>query len=122
MTIMAPAPTTTYAAFDTRLGRCRIGWTDSGIRRVRLPEPDEARAARGPTDEAHPPEPVAAVIRDLVAHLGGEPRDFSAVALDWSGVDGFARRVYAATREIPAGRTTTYGEIAERIGAPGEAR
>jgi len=123
MSVMAPAETT-YASFETRLGRCRIGWTANGIARVRLPEVDEARAARraAAEAEAEPTESVAAVIRDIAAHLSGQTRDFSSVALDWSGLDDFARRVYAATRAIPAGRTATYGEIAERIGAPGEAR
>ena len=34
----------------------------------------------------------------------------------------FERRVYAAVRAIPRGRTRTYGEVADRIGAPGAAR
>jgi methylated-DNA-[protein]-cysteine S-methyltransferase len=117
--------TTGSAAFDTRIGRCRIGWTERGIARIRLPETREARATRRfatETAEADPPEAVAAAIRDIVAHLGGQARDFSGVALDWSGIGEFARRVYTETRAIPAGRTATYGEIAERIGAPGEGR
>ena len=38
------------------------------------------------------------------------------------GVAGFHRRVYDAARAIPPGKTLAYGEIAERIGAPGAAR
>jgi methylated-DNA-[protein]-cysteine S-methyltransferase len=34
----------------------------------------------------------------------------------------FDRRVWAALEKIPYGTTVTYGEIAERIGAPGRAR
>jgi methylated-DNA-[protein]-cysteine S-methyltransferase len=34
----------------------------------------------------------------------------------------FDRRVWEALRAIPHGTTTTYGELAERIGAPGQAR
>lgn len=34
----------------------------------------------------------------------------------------FERRVYAAVRRIPRGRTLTYGEVADRAGAPGAAR
>jgi methylated-DNA-[protein]-cysteine S-methyltransferase len=34
----------------------------------------------------------------------------------------FDRRVWRALEEIPYGTTATYGEIAERIGAPGRAR
>jgi AraC family transcriptional regulator of adaptative response/methylated-DNA-[protein]-cysteine methyltransferase len=34
----------------------------------------------------------------------------------------FQQRVWQALKEIPAGATASYGEIAERIGAPGSAR
>jgi AraC family transcriptional regulator of adaptative response/methylated-DNA-[protein]-cysteine methyltransferase len=34
----------------------------------------------------------------------------------------FQQRVWQALREIPAGSTVSYGELAERIGAPGSAR
>jgi methylated-DNA-[protein]-cysteine S-methyltransferase len=34
----------------------------------------------------------------------------------------FDRRVWGALRAIPHGTTTTYGELADRIGAPGRAR
>jgi methylated-DNA-[protein]-cysteine S-methyltransferase len=34
----------------------------------------------------------------------------------------FDRRVWSAVRDIPPGATATYGEIAERVGAPGRAR
>ena len=34
----------------------------------------------------------------------------------------FQQRVWQALREIPAGRTASYGEIAKRIGAPGSVR
>ena len=34
----------------------------------------------------------------------------------------FQQRVWRALRNVPAGTTATYGEIAERIGAPGAAR
>jgi methylated-DNA-[protein]-cysteine S-methyltransferase len=42
-----------------------------------------------------------------------------ALALDGSS---FERRVWSALLEIPYGETTTYGEIARRIGDPGAAR
>jgi methylated-DNA-[protein]-cysteine S-methyltransferase len=37
-------------------------------------------------------------------------------------VPAFEREVYAAAREIAPGRTATYGDIAKRIGRPGQAR
>ena len=37
-------------------------------------------------------------------------------------IDDFRRAVYAATREIPAGTTRSYGEVARAIGRPDGAR
>jgi O-6-methylguanine DNA methyltransferase len=114
------------ARFDTDFGRCAIAWSDLGIVRVRLPEGDERHGARGLEDlgalEADPPPFTADAIREIAAHLGGGLRDFLGVPLDLSSVGDFARRLYAAARSVPAGRTATYGEIAERAEAPGEAR
>jgi len=41
--------------------------------------------------------------------------------LDLRGTD-FHQRVWQALLEIPYGETTSYGELAERIGSPGQAR
>ena len=43
------------------------------------------------------------------------------VELDLRGTT-FQRRVWQALREIPAGSTATYREVAMQIGAPGSAR
>lgn len=119
-------PAIKYARFDTVLGRCGIVWTNRGIARIQLPERDEElalrRLAHGGGTQTDPPEPIVATIRDIVLHLGGQPQDFSGVELDLNGVAGFPRRVYAAARKIEAGRTATYGEIAELAGSPGQAR
>jgi O-6-methylguanine DNA methyltransferase len=112
--------------FETSLGRCAIAWSERGVVRVRLPGADDGHVRRPLDDlggaETDPPPFIAAAILDIAAHLGGELRDFHDVPLDLSAVGDFPRRVYAAARMIPAGRTATYGEIAERAGAPGEAR
>ncbi len=42
--------------------------------------------------------------------------------LDLTGYTPFQRRVYAALRKVPAGKTITYGELAKRAGYPGAAR
>ncbi len=115
-----------YHRFDTPLGRCGIAWTDRGVARFQLPEPDDRRGVasleRLGAVPAEPPPEIAAGVRDAVRHLAGDARDFSAVPLDLEGVGDFARRVYAAARRVPAGSTATYGEIAAAIGEPGEAR
>ena len=117
-----------YALFDTALGRCGIAWSARGVVAVQLPEADEAttrsrlaRSARG-APEAAPPPAVRAAIEAIAALLAGAKRDLEDVVLDESGVPDFHRRVYAAARRIPPGRTATYGELAAQLGLPGAAR
>jgi AraC family transcriptional regulator of adaptative response/methylated-DNA-[protein]-cysteine methyltransferase len=60
----------------------------------------------------------------FVAHVVGRvdvPRPGLDLPLDVRGT-AFQQRVWQALREIPAGRTASYREIAERIGAPGAVR
>ena len=117
-----------YALFDTALGRCGIAWSARGVVAVQLPEADEAttrsrlaRSARG-APEAAPPPAVRAAIEAIAALLAGAKRDLEDVVLDESGVPDFHRRVYAAARRIPPGRTATYGELEPQLGLPGAAR
>jgi methylated-DNA-[protein]-cysteine S-methyltransferase len=38
--------------------------------------------------------------------------------VELEGVGPFARKVYDAAREIPIGKTSTYGELAKKLGQP----
>jgi methylated-DNA-[protein]-cysteine S-methyltransferase len=111
-----------YAIFETAIGATGIVWSERGIAGVQLPERSQ-RATRDrllrrfpPARETAPPAKVQRAIDDIVALLGGEPRDLTHVALDTEGLDDFNRRVYAVARTIPPGATLSYGEIAERLG------
>jgi methylated-DNA-[protein]-cysteine S-methyltransferase len=42
--------------------------------------------------------------------------------LDLSGIGGIRKKVYEALARLPAGRTVTYAELAQRIGHPGAHR
>ncbi|MFI9202049.1 methylated-DNA--[protein]-cysteine S-methyltransferase [Streptomyces sp. NPDC053048] len=64
------------------------------------------------------PFPEAA--RQLAAWFAGESTGFD-LPLRLEGTP-FQRRVWEGLREIPYGETVTYGELAERIGAPGASR
>lgn len=55
------------------------------------------------------------------AYFSGDLRALDAVAVRPRGT-AFQQRVWRALREIPPGKTATYGEIAERLGSPGAAR
>ena len=124
-----------YCLFDTPLGRCGIAWQDDGRSVVRpavtllqLPEVTtertEARMARasGAPRPSAPPPPIAEIIERLRKHLEGEAQDLRDIVVDLTGTDDFARQVYEAAREIPAGQTRTYGEIARALGQPREAQ
>jgi methylated-DNA-[protein]-cysteine S-methyltransferase len=55
-------------------------------------------------------------------YFAGKSVDFTPLALDLAGVSDFHRRIYDAARAIGWGETATYGELAQRVGAPGAAR
>jgi methylated-DNA-[protein]-cysteine S-methyltransferase len=78
----------------------------------RFPEAQEATASAAAERAC---DAIASLLR-------GETCDLSAISLDMSSVPPFHRRVYDAARKIPRGTTTTYGSLAERIGAAGAAR
>jgi methylated-DNA-[protein]-cysteine S-methyltransferase len=119
---------TSFALFDTAVGRCAIAWDDDVIVGLQLPE---ARAAdtralmRDRFDGAHeaaPPRSVQQVIDAVNASLRGEADDLADVPLALDDVPPFARRVYEVVRTIPAGETLSYGEVAVAVGSPGAAR
>jgi methylated-DNA-[protein]-cysteine S-methyltransferase len=106
--------------FTTALGDCALDWDDDGITGVHMP-----RAAR--TREPHAPIEIPEHVReaaDLITRLlAGESVDLTGIAISHGDrAEEFARRVYAATREVGPGETTTYGEIARALGDPGAAR
>lgn len=119
--------TSLSATFDTPLGRCGVRWTEAGIVRVLLPADRElSGAALGNGAELEGGATVPPWVRDAIegmtAVMAGASADLRDIPLDQRGVDPFRRAVYAATREIRPGTTSTYGEIARTIGHPDAAR
>jgi len=113
-----------FCLFETPVGACGIAWGDAGIAGVQLPEGGEERARarlarRFPSAvEKQAPPPVREAIDAILRLLSGKPEDLSFVILDMGGIADFERRVYGAARQVPAGETVTYGELAGRIGEP----
>lgn len=113
-----------FTLFDTAVGRCGIAWGERGVTGVQLPQPDEAqtrtrlqqRAGNELPEVSPPPPEVARAISDITALLNGANADLSGIALDMSRVEEFNRGVYRIAREIPPGKTLTYGDIAKRLG------
>jgi methylated-DNA-[protein]-cysteine S-methyltransferase len=124
-----------YCLFETPLGPCGIAWSGGeppgdppAVTLLQLPEATaartEARIARnaGAHQASDPPPRIAEVIERLRKHLEGDVQDLRDIPVDLDGAAPFARRVYEAAREIPPGRTVTYGELARAAGRPGAAR
>jgi len=124
-----------YRLFETPLGWCGMAWTENPnagnrfrITHLQLPEVDrpstEARIARicGAAETSEPPAAIAKISERVLEHLRGNPQDFRDVAVDLSAVGPFVRRVYSLTREIPSGKTVTYGNIAAKMGNASLAR
>jgi methylated-DNA-[protein]-cysteine S-methyltransferase len=113
---------TNFAIFDTAIGSCGIVWNAHGLTGVQLPKKDEAATRarvqqRYPSAvEAPPSSHVQDAIDGIVALLRGEPRDLTGIAIDNSRTPEFNAKVYAITRQVPPGKTITYGEIAVQLG------
>lgn len=101
-----------HATFSTPLGICAIAWSDAGLTRFLLPDPERSRSET----EAVPPEWVSEIIARVQQHLAGDPQDFSDLRYDFSRLPEFNRAVLRATLRVKSGQTATYGEIATAIG------
>lgn len=113
-----------YSVVDCALGRLLVASTDRGVSAVYFGDDDSglARALRTeyPEAEIRPAEKAHADwVRALAKRVTGV--DAPEVPLDIR-VTAFQWRVFEALREIPAGETRTYGEIASSLGEPKAAR
>jgi methylated-DNA-[protein]-cysteine S-methyltransferase len=117
-----------FALFKTAIGTAAVAWGPRGIIGAQLPERDAAAVRadmhrRFPdAAEAPPPPAVQPVIDDIVALMDGAPKDLLDAKLDLDRIPDFHRRVYDITRAIRPGQTLSYGEVAEKLDAPGAAR
>ncbi|WP_330233468.1 methylated-DNA--[protein]-cysteine S-methyltransferase [Nocardia sp. NBC_00508] len=121
------------ALFDTAIGCCAIAWSGEGVIRFQLPEASPAatrmRITRSRTghldEEIHedaPTQVIAEAIAGIRTHLAGRLDDLRWIPVDTTGIPAFHRAVYAVTRAIDPGHTLSYGQVAERVGAPGAAQ
>jgi AraC family transcriptional regulator of adaptative response/methylated-DNA-[protein]-cysteine methyltransferase len=110
-----------YAAGQSSLGPFVAALSERGLAMVAFDVSNAELRARFP--EADLVEDVAA-LQETIARLAGlidQPETGADFALDLQGSD-FECRVWNALRDIPAGTTATYGEIAARLGSPRLAR
>ena len=108
-------PTLRFARVDTSLGSLWLAETNAGVAAISRSEPFEALRRRFPGASAEPADLDGSWIEAALA-AGPLP------AIDLRGLSPFDGRVYEAVRDVPAGETITYGEVAVMIGSPGAAR
>jgi len=110
----------------TGLGVFFLGWSESGIRRIILPDLTEKPApSRGHTDAgetASLPDFMQEACARIRAYAAGALDDFASVPVDLSGLDVFRRAIYETVRKVGCGETVTYGELCQCAGFPGKPR
>jgi AraC family transcriptional regulator, regulatory protein of adaptative response / methylated-DNA-[protein]-cysteine methyltransferase len=113
-----------FAVGECSLGPILVAATDKGVCAIQFGDDPEA-LVRGLQDRFPKARLIGAdkEFERLVAKVVGfveAPALGLDLPLDVRGT-AFQQRVWQALREIPAGSTASYGEIARRIGAPKEA-
>jgi methylated-DNA-[protein]-cysteine S-methyltransferase len=115
-------------AFDTPTGRMLIvtddeqrlraaDWEDKGDRLLRM-----LRLHYGQSGYELQEARIDSLARQaLEAYFEGQLAAIEAIRTQTRGT-GFQRRVWAALREIPAGTTMSYGQLAAKIGQPAAVR
>ncbi len=101
-------------------GQCRllaVEWTDNETRLHRL----LGRFMGGRDYALRRSAGMAGLSDRLAAYFGGDLAAIDALPVSAFGTE-FQRLVWQALRQIPAGRTVTYGELARRIGRPSAVR
>ena len=103
--------TTYYSKLDSPIGELLLTSDGAALTRLYL-RPAEARTAQWKRDDAM----LKNAREQLRAYFDGELKQFD-LPLKMGG-SGFQQTVWDALCEIPYGETTSYGEIARRIGQP----
>ncbi len=107
-----------YRYLSTPIGDLLLAGTDSALTLISFPE-GSGRRDPGP-DWIFSEKPFAEAAAQLTAYFAGERREFDLPLAP--GGTRFQRRVLDEVRKIPYGTTTSYGEIARRIGRPSALR
>lgn len=110
-----------YGIVRTWLGYLLVATTDRGICSLQMGESEDEMRERlrvtFPKAELVDDDPAFAETLEQVVRIAEQPSAPTSIAVDAHGT-AFQHRVWNALRQIPAGSTRTYSEVAEAIGAP----
>lgn len=114
-----------HRIFETQWGYCGFVTSARGMVATFLPHQSRSRVEtlirKQFLESEHRPKLLPEIVRTVRAYFAGKPVRFD-VRLDLEEVTEFRRRVLAACRNIPRGRTATYADLARAAGSPGAAR
>ena len=111
--INTPVDYLTLAARDERLCLLHFGADDASVRR---------RLQRWyPNDTVEGGADPGGAADALVRYFGGDLEAIDSIAVEMNGTP-FQKRVWDALRQVRAGRTASYSEIAATIGSPAAVR
>jgi len=110
-----------YTVFRTKWGYFGMAANDTGLLRTCLPRPTRKTAERyllaGSDNPQFEKNLLKSLQEQIIAYFEGRPVKFDApIALDH--LSPFARKVLAACRKIPSGKTITYSQLAAMTGNP----
>jgi len=103
-----------YCYLDTPIGELLLAGDDDALCLVSFPEGTMRRDPE--PDWIYNEKPFAAARQQLTEYFAGERRTFD-LPLKLNGTE-FQMSVLQALQQIPYGETTSYADIAERIGRP----
>jgi len=103
-----------YCYLDTPIGELLLAGDDDALCLVGFPEGSMRKDPE--PDWIYNEKPFAVARQQLTEYFAGERRDFD-LPLKLNGTE-FQMSVLRALQQIPYGETTSYADIAERIGRP----
>ncbi|MGZ0149542.1 methylated-DNA--[protein]-cysteine S-methyltransferase [Kribbella sp. WER1] len=109
-----------HAVVSTRIGELTVVVSEGALVGVYFPHHWVKPSAETLGERVESTDPLLAlVVEQLESYFAGSRVSFD-LPVRLNG-DAFQRRVWSALAEIPYGETTTYGEIAARLGEPAQA-
>jgi methylated-DNA-[protein]-cysteine S-methyltransferase len=107
-----------WTVLDSPIDSLLLVGDETGLRELWMQPHDQRRGP--PADAVRDDDALATPVTQLREYFAGERRSFD-LPLSPQGT-AFQQKVWLALREIPYGRTTTYGEIATDLGQPTASR
>lgn len=105
---------------QTDLGTVHVDWCGQALKGIRLGKVERHGQCIVPQDGVSVAAQPVDTIKLLEQYFQGERVTFP--QLDLSDFTSFQQEVWGAARDVPFGQTTSYGQIAQRLGRAGVAR